>query len=88
MWSYVDMSGDCWIWMGSKDRDGYGRYENRPAHRIAYELAGHTLPARRPLHHTCGIKHCVNPGHLQPVTFAEHMAIHRQQRAASSGASG
>ena len=25
-WSKVDKSGDCWIWIGYIDKDGYGSF--------------------------------------------------------------
>lgn len=26
-WRRVDKSGDCWIWQGGKDKDGYGKFQ-------------------------------------------------------------
>jgi hypothetical protein len=77
VWAYIGKSNECWIWMGTKNRHGYGIYENQAVHRLTYRLAGNTIPRQHALHHICGNRGCVNPEHLTPVTFAEHMAIHR-----------
>lgn len=41
-WSKVDLSGECWVWTGTK-AGGYGRfYLNRrmmPAHRYSWTVA-------------------------------------------------
>lgn len=62
------MSG-CWLWMGEVGRDGYGRkfvnYRSEMAHRRSLELYRGALPGNHLVRHTCGIKLCVNPDHLQ-----------------------
>ena len=62
----VEVNADtgCWEYQG-KLRDGYG------PHRKLYELIVGPIPATKPrtvLDHTCRVKHCVNPDHLDPVT--------------------
>ena len=76
-WENIDRSiGDCWNWLGSLDRDGYGRvrYNGRRtrAHRIAYELAIGPIPAGLVIDHLCRNRRCVNPDHLEPVTSQEN----------------
>ena len=55
--SYVDTSGDCWIWTGSRSTAGYGRvYLDRgmhQAHRVVYEMHVGPVPARLDLDHEC-----------------------------------
>lgn len=76
-WRKVKKRGpeDCWLWTGARDRHGYGviaiavgdgRYRNRPAHRVAYELLRGPLPPRVLLLSSCSAPHCVNPGHHFP----------------------
>lgn len=77
-WSKVDQSGDCWIWTGSRYKNGYGAFhigsrkeQNLTtvcAHRFAYEQAGHAIPEGLVLDHLCRNRACVNPDHLEPVT--------------------
>ena len=42
-WSKVDKSGECWLWTGRRDQDGYGRFDREAAlalaHRTRYLLA-------------------------------------------------
>lgn len=30
------------------------------------------------VHHECGVRRCVNPEHLVPLTRAEHAAVHAE----------
>jgi hypothetical protein len=47
------------------------------AHRFAYEQLVGPVPARYILHHTCEVRRCVNPEHLEPLTRGEHAKRHR-----------
>ena len=71
-WKKVDRSNPegCWIWMGSKNTDGYGNFWDKnqkrclKAHRFSYSLAHDDLtPDIQVLHH-CDTPDCVNPEHL------------------------
>lgn len=74
--------GECWLWTGPKDRDGYGQHyldgKVRVAHRSVYILLRGEIPENNHLHHTCKNKACVNPEHLMPVSYREHASIHRE----------
>lgn len=71
-WSWVDRTGECWLWTGAVDRKGYGKYwvvvdGNRrcvQAHRIAYELEVGPIPAGLWALHRCDTPPCVRPTHV------------------------
>jgi hypothetical protein len=76
-WSRIDRRGDCWLWIGPVNRQGYGICSrrlfgsdgSRLAHRRTYEFFVGRIPRGKDLDHqvTC-LKNCVNPAHLRPVT--------------------
>lgn len=74
-WSKVSKTDGCWLWEASRTRAGYGRFATNgrtvSAHRFAYELQRGQIPDGLQLSHLCGIRHCVNPDHLEPVTTRE-----------------
>lgn len=74
----IDKTGDCWVWLGSRDKRGYGRINNgkgkwKLAHRIIYELYVGKIPEGLVLDHLCMNQPCVNPEHLEPVTQTENI---------------
>ena len=73
----VETTESCWLWRGFVDPGGYGHiwYSGRPwrAHRVAYELYVGPIPEGLQLDHLCRVRHCVNPAHLEPVTFQENI---------------
>lgn len=79
-WGYVSKDPDGhWRWSGpvtpSGGRHGgggYGKYAGTVAHRIAYELIVGPVPEGLQLDHLCGLRNCVNPAHLEPVTPQEN----------------
>ena len=75
--SYVDASGDCWLWTGLLDRSGYGlatvQRRHRPAHRALYELLVGPVDPVLTMDHLCRNPPCVNPDHLEPVTRGENV---------------
>src|ERR1700726_1094484 len=75
-WAKVQQQGDCWLWMGTRSRGGYGRFkinrQRRTAHRWLYERVYGPVPTGRELDHLCRVRACVNPQYLEPVTRREN----------------
>src|ERR1039458_2266809 len=67
----------CWIWLGALDWYGYGKVSfksrNLLAHRAMYEQTMGRVPPGMELDHTCRVRCCVNPRHMEPVTHAENI---------------
>lgn len=69
---------ECWPWLGSLQRTGYGRgiRINGPqiqAHRASYMLLVGPIPDGLQIDHLCRNPRCVNPAHLEPVTPGENV---------------
>lgn len=69
-------SGDCHLWQGPLDRDGYGSFYlrrlGRRAHRVAWFSIHGEVPEGMVVNHTCRKRNCVNPQHLQIITAIEN----------------
>jgi hypothetical protein len=84
-WDRVDRRSDaeCWPWLGSSDRDGYGLVtvrkpkRRRGAHRVALALSlGVDVDELRGcvVRHSCDNPPCCNPAHLSSGTQADNMS--------------
>jgi hypothetical protein len=55
----------CWLWLGSKKRNGYGQVKMDGkmwlAHRLFYFLLRGAIPADLTVDHLCRNRLCVNP---------------------------
>lgn len=79
---YAHATG-CWLWDGAIEPNGYVRFHVRTGdpgrprrrvlvHRAAYEHFVGPIPPGLQLDHLCGVRHCFNPAHLEPVTAWEN----------------
>ena len=82
-WQKVQFTHDgCWFWLGSPDKDGYGRFhlgsrtdKSRHAvfaHRFAYEFLVGSIPNNMTIDHICRTHNCVNPSHLRILSAVEN----------------
>lgn len=71
-WSKVDKTDECWLWVASTDRGGYGHFGDAGkmvrAHRFSWELVNGPIPEGMQVDHRCHVRRCVNPAHLRLVT--------------------
>jgi HNH endonuclease len=69
--------GPCWIWLGSTDKDGYGRItfdgKTRRVHRVTYALVKGNIPEESEPDHLCRVRACGNPIHLELVSSHENL---------------
>lgn len=77
-WNQVKKTATCWLWLGYTNERGYGYFrKNRDkrvrVHRFAYELIKGKIPKGLTIDHLCRVRHCVNPNHLEAVTFLENI---------------
>jgi hypothetical protein len=76
-WKKVRIKGDCWTWTGSRSEAGYGRLRVGSdviyAHRWSYEHYVGMIPDHMEIDHLCGVRHCVNPAHLDVVSHHQNM---------------
>jgi hypothetical protein len=79
----VNQESGCWIWQRSTSFNGYGQawYKGKlyRAHRLFYELWVGPIPDGLAVDHTCGVKLCVNPNHLEAVTPRENVLRARRR---------
>lgn len=64
----VDPTFGCHLWLGRKDKDGYGFHGKTRAHIVAWEREFGPVPKGQELEHLCRRRSCVLTAHLLPVT--------------------
>lgn len=80
--SYIGVTEEgptCWTWDGQKSTRGYGRftYEGRlvDPHRWIWEELVVPIPEGHEIDHSCHVRLCVNPAHLQVVSREAHQQV-------------
>jgi hypothetical protein len=87
----VDKTAGCWLWVGSKDADGYGTLKRQRkswrAHRLSYELYCGPIPPEIYVLHRCDNPSCVRPDHLFLGTNDDNMRdmVQKGRQAAGDG---
>lgn len=70
-----EIGGQCWVWL-AQILKGYGRFDvngtNILAHRFSYQTFKGKIPENKVLDHLCRVRFCVNPDHLEPVSWKEN----------------
>ena len=91
--SIPEPNSGCWLWLGSVNRLGYGKFmhERRQikAHRASWEAHHGKIPDRAMVLHTCDVRCCVNPSHLFIGDQSANMHdMWRKNRHSGGGAKG
>lgn len=77
--SMRDPGTGCMVFMGARNRNGYGMPNpSQPgigAHRIAWVVHRGPVPPGYEIHHMCRTRACVDPAHLEALPIAEHRLI-------------
>lgn len=73
----IRITDDCWLWEAAKQAQGYGSFTWGPktyrAHKLSYELHKQPVSVGLVLDHLCGVRVCVNPAHLEPVSIKDNL---------------
>lgn len=69
----------CWRWNRYVRPDGYVRvvdgYEHKYLHRVVWSLVNGPIPPGGNVVHMCGVRHCMNPKHLELCSRSEQLKL-------------
>lgn len=90
--SFQDL-GPCWIWIGNKDRDGYGdiviKRKHIRVHRLTYTINVEKIPEGLHVLHKCDVRACCNPDHLflgtNDINVKDMVQKNRQSKGKNNG---
>lgn len=75
--SKLQPDGDCRVWPGCRDKDGYGfakvRGRSVRVHRFVFECLHGPIPKGIVIRHTCDNPPCAHEGHLVDGTQTDNM---------------
>ena|SRR3990167_2836857 len=73
----IIVKNNCWLWVGSKTKGGYGKfminYKIFYTHRLSYIIFKGDIPQGYTIDHLCRNPICCNPNHLECVTQKENL---------------
>lgn len=83
-WSKADVRSEdeCWLWQRGVSDAGYGQFSapkvgggfrTALAHRVSYSLEKGHLERGMVIDHLCRVRSCVNPKHLELVTYGDNV---------------
>lgn len=68
----------CFKYTGGTNGKQYGRIwargKNHSVHRLMYQIFFGEIPKDKEVHHTCGVRNCCNPAHLELISHRENVA--------------
>ena len=80
----VEPDTGCWQWTGTMMPCGYGQISrhgrNQPAHRAMWEHRHGAVVGKLTIDHLCLNRRCVNPDHMELVTYGENNRRRFQKR--------
>lgn len=69
----ADPQTGCWLWTGKISPNGYASVGGKLIHRTSYEFFIGSIAEGLCVDHLCRVRHCVNPDHMEVVTYSENV---------------